>query len=140
MGLVVEPVDKELGIAFLNFAGERFLLLEHHVASNPVNNTRKMGKRRPPLLRLRFLALIVICSWAAYDYLHSERPQLSSLQTQHRQLESKLSKLQTQQQSLQKEKQQLNTKAYIEKYATEHTNLVMPNQLPFDLQKNGQHG
>jgi len=35
---------------------------------------------------------------------------------------------------LETEKQQLNNPAYIEKYATEHQNLVMPNTVPFDLQ------
>lgn len=97
-------------------------------------------RRRNPLLRLRFAALVIICGWAAVYFLHVERPQLAKLQIQNQKLQTQLIQLKTQQKNLQKEKQQLNNPSYIEKYATEHQNLVMPNQVPFDLQHSGQTG
>jgi|SRR5579875_929236 len=95
---------------------------------------------RHPWMRVRYLAMIVICGWAAVYFLHAERPQLKQLQAQNVELQNQLHRIQTQQQTLQKEKQQLNDPSYIEKYATEHQNLVMPNQVPFDLQPNGHKG
>lgn len=95
-------------------------------------------RNRHSLLRLRYLALVIICGWAAFDFLHTERPQLSQLQTQNRQLSAQLGHMRAEQQSLEKQKQQLNSPSYIEKYATEHQNLVMPNQVPFDLQHSSQ--
>lgn len=97
-------------------------------------------RKRHPLLRMRYVALIVICGWAAFYYLHTQRPQLVKLQVQHQQLQSQLHQLQTQHKALEQEKQQLNSNSYIMKYATEHLGLTLPDQVPFDLQKPGQHG
>lgn len=78
--------------------------------------------------------MIVICGWAAMYFWHAERPQLRQLAAQNAKLERQLTTLQAQQKMLQTEKQQLNNPAYIEKYATEHQDLVMPGTVPFDLQ------
>lgn len=91
-------------------------------------------------MRLRYVALIVICAWAAVYFLHEERPQLTQLKVQNQRLQNELGQMKAQQQTLQKQKQQLNDPSYIEKYATEHQNLVMPGQVPFDLQQSGHTG
>jgi cell division protein FtsB len=101
---------------------------------------RRATRKRHPLLRIRYAALILICGWAVFYYLHTERPQLLKLQAQHQQLQSQLSQLKSQQQTLAQEKQQLNSKSYIEKYAADHYGRSMPNQVPFDLQNSSQHG
>lgn len=115
-------------------------MFAHRTQGGPDRSLSSVGKKKSLIFRLRYLAVIVICAWAAYDYMHVERPQIIELQVQHKQLESQLTSLKNQQQSLQKEKQQLNSKSFIEKYATEHNDLVMPNQIPFNLQKGGQNG
>ncbi|MFB5190476.1 FtsB family cell division protein [Alicyclobacillus fastidiosus] len=103
-------------------------------------NARTQIRQRHPLFRLRYLALIVICGWSLFHYLHAERPQLVQLQAQHQQYASQLSQLKAENQRLQQEKQQLNSDAYIEKYSAQNFGLTMPGQVPFDLQNDSQHG
>ncbi|WAH37340.1 septum formation initiator family protein [Alicyclobacillus dauci] len=98
------------------------------------------SRRKNPLLRVRYLALVIICGWAALYYLHTERPQLMKLQLQHQQLQSQLSQMKAQQQSLEQEKQQLNDPSYIEKYASKHDGMSAPGQIPFDLQQGSPQG
>ncbi|MDI9260792.1 FtsB family cell division protein [Alicyclobacillus sendaiensis] len=91
-------------------------------------------KRRTFPVRIRYVAALAICAWAFFYFWHAERPQLRQLAAENAKLERQLTSLQAQERALQTEKQQLNNPAYIEKYATEHQNLVMPNTVPFDLQ------
>lgn len=91
-------------------------------------------------MRLRYVALIAVFGWASMYFLHEERPQLTQLQAQNQRLKTELGQMKTRQQALQKQKQQLSDPSYIEKYATEHQNLVMPGQVPFDLQQGGHTG
>ncbi|WP_206831472.1 FtsB family cell division protein [Alicyclobacillus fructus] len=106
------------------------------VESRPVSSVKRQlhpVRRRFPV-RIRYVAALAICAWAFFYYWHAERPQLRQLAAQNAKLERQLGALQAEQRTLQTQKQQLNNPAYIEKYATEHQNLVMPNTVPFDLQ------
>ncbi|WP_067850121.1 FtsB family cell division protein [Alicyclobacillus mali (ex Roth et al. 2021)] len=106
------------------------------VESRPLTSVRQEPhrQRRNFPVRIRYVAALVICAWAFFYFWHAERPQLRQLAAENAKLERQLTSLQAEQRTLQTQKQQLNNPAYIEKYATEHQNLVMPNTVPFDLQ------
>lgn len=105
------------------------------------NNTHRREKhRKRPYFRLRYVALALILGWALFQYLHVERPQLVQLHAQQQQLQSQYSHLKKQAQQLQEEKEQFTNKSFVEKYAENHFGLTMPNQVPFNLPNQGQHG
>src|SRR5579875_3394926 len=99
------------------------------------SSSRKPDKssRKSSIFKLRYVILALICGWALYEYRYVQAPQLTTLRTQHEQLQSQLSSLQQQQSALKSQIQELQSNAFIEKYATEHYNLILPGQVPFDL-------
>ncbi|EPZ53186.1 FtsB family cell division protein [Alicyclobacillus acidoterrestris] len=115
-------------------------MLAYRQNGKPLVSSNARPRTRHPLFRLRYLALVVICGWSVFHYLHTERPQLAKLQAQHQQYASQLSKLKAQNESLRQQEQQLNSDAYIEKYSAQNFGLTMPGQVPFDLQNSSHHG
>ncbi|WP_051663166.1 FtsB family cell division protein [Alicyclobacillus macrosporangiidus] len=95
-------------------------------AEKPVRSLRRF--------KLRYLMLATVCVWAAYHYWHVQRPQLTQLSAKQAQLEQQLAALQKQHDSLAQEAQQLQDDRYIARYASDHYNLVLPGQVPFDVQ------
>ncbi|MCL6517376.1 septum formation initiator family protein [Alicyclobacillus sp.] len=96
----------------------------------------KKPVRSLPRFKLRYLLLAAVCTWAGYHYWHVQRPQLEQLSSKQAKLESQLAALQKQHDQLVQQAQQLQDDRYIARYASDHYNLVLPGQVPFDIQGN----
>jgi cell division protein FtsB len=93
---------------------------------------RQPQRRRFPL-KLRYIAVIALCTIAAYQYFSVQRGQLVQLHQKQTRLHTQLVSLHNQQAQLSKQQKQLNDKAYIARYASEHYHLILPGQVPFQL-------
>lgn len=98
----------------------------------PFTSSRQSSRRRFPV-KLRYVAVAVLLSIAAYHYFTVQRVQLAQLNQKQEKLHTELVQLQAQHSKLSKEQQQLNDKSYIARYAAEHYHLILPGQIPFDL-------
>ncbi|QQE79417.1 septum formation initiator family protein [Alicyclobacillus sp. SO9] len=96
----------------------------------PVAGQRKPARR----FKLRYIAVLALCGWAFYHYWTVQRVQLQQLQTKQHHLQSQLTELKQKHTQLQTQKKQLNSKSYIVRYASAHYHLILPGQVPFDLQ------
>ncbi len=91
------------------------------------------SRRKQTLLKLRYVALVIVIGWVAYEFFHVQAPELNRLRKQNAQLQSQLSDLEKQKSDLQNQIQNLQSDKYIEKYATTHFGLILPGQVPFDM-------
>jgi len=105
--------------------------------ANPVSTkTAKQTFRSKSLkvLKLRYLLVGGVLGWAAFYYWHTQYPQLSKLQDQQNHLELQVATMQKQHDELVRQIQEFQNDAYVARYASEHFNLVLPGQVPFDVQ------
>lgn|GEM_PF-3046092 len=100
-------------------------------ALGAVQPQRQRARRFP--IKLRYVAVIVLCSIAAYHYWAVQRVQLQQLDQQQSRLQTQISSLQQQNTALTKEQKQLNDDTYIARYASEHYHLILPGQVAFNL-------
>jgi cell division protein FtsB len=101
--------------------------------SEQATRTTVSRASKRPWMRLRYIAVIVVCGWAFYHYLHVQQPQLAQLNAKQTQLQGQLSTLQKQRDQLTKESQQLQNNTFIARYASQHYNLILPGQVAFDV-------
>lgn len=96
-----------------------------------------MGRATAPVrrrkIRLRYVALILVCGWALYYYWHVQYPQLRMLQQKQAQLQQTLDAANRQHAELVEQSKQLQNDQYIAKYASEHYNLILPGQVAFNV-------
>jgi cell division protein FtsB len=112
----------------------RTTLLSMKQHGKAVNQPGKSPKAKRHFgFKLRYLGLAFVVLWAAYEFWHVQAPELAHLNQQNAQLQNQLSTLQHQQTTLNKQVQELQSDTYIAKYATNHYNLILPGQVPFDL-------
>ena len=102
---------------------------------NQTPKSDRPGKspRKQTLFKLRYVGLVIVLGWVAYEFFHVQAPELSQLRKQNAQLQSQLSTLEKQKSDLQNQVQNLQSDKYIEKYATTHFGLILPGQVPFDM-------
>jgi len=74
-----------------------------------------------------------VLGWAVFYYWHTQYPQLSKLQNQENQLQQQVVTMQKQHDELVRQIQEFQNNAYVARYASEHFNLVLPGQVPFDV-------
>lgn len=137
----VEPIEaaipRNLGLDELIGPKERLVLPSSNPRVSPrmgsVNAVSSKASLKRRLFKLRYVAVAVVCGWAAFHYVTFQRPMLQNLEMQHAELASKLTQLKVVHQDLQKQVVELHSKQFIENYAASHMNLVMPGQVPFTI-------
>ena len=90
-----------------------------------------MTRRRP---KIRYLAVLAVLVWATYYYWHVQHQQLMELTAKADTLQAQLATATRQHNTLVNESQEFRNKTYLERYATQHFNLILPNQVTFTLQ------
>lgn len=98
-----------------------------------------MSRRRPGVIRIRYLAVLAVSLWAMYFYWHVQHHQLALLSDKSNSLQAQLVTEQKQHQKLQNMVNEFQNSAYIERYAAEHFNLILPNQVSFTVQSTPKH-
>lgn len=99
----------------------------------PKSNRSMNSPRKQTLLKLRYVGLVIVIGWVAYEFFHVQAPELNRLSQQNAQLQNQLSTLQKQKGELQSQIQNLQSDKYVEKYATSHFGLILPGQVSFDM-------
>lgn len=113
---------------------ERFELPSRSVATNPSTSaTFKQRKQRFSGIKLRYVVLLIVLAWAGYHYWSVQRPELLSLESQQSALKSQIATLQQKHTLLTHQVSELNSNRFIENYAANHFNLILPGQVPFDF-------
>jgi cell division protein FtsB len=137
MDTTVEFAEKESERGIILMQGAVFVPPSHTTSRNTnkasISSRSIVRSRRKPWLRLRYVLLVVVCGWAGIHYFTVQYPEWKALEVQNVQLNHQLSQLNQQQTELHQQVQQLNSKAYIEKYATEHFDLILPGQVSFNM-------
>lgn len=88
--------------------------------------------RRGP--KVRYFAVLAVLVWATYYYWHVQHQQLMMLTAKAHALQTQLATATKQHTTLVDESKEFQNKVYLERYATEHFNLILPNQVTFTLQ------
>jgi cell division protein FtsB len=81
--------------------------------------------------RLRYVAVLIVVIWGAYQYFHVQRAEYQALKSREAALQAQLQAMQEKQKDLEQQAQELQSDDYIARYASQHFNLVMPGQVSF---------
>lgn len=85
-------------------------------------------------VKIRYLAVLAVLVWAMYFYWHVQRTQLMALSDKENLLKAELAASQKQHSNLVNLSREFQDPAYIQRYAAEHFNLILPNQVAFTVQ------
>jgi hypothetical protein len=85
-------------------------------------------------VKLRYVAVLAVFVWAIYYYWHVQHRELVALSVKSSQLQAQLVAAQSEHAHLQSLADEFQNKVYIERYATQHFNLILPNQVAFTVQ------
>lgn len=94
-------------------------------------HTPKNLHSRRVSFRLRYVAVLAVVIWGAYQYFHVQRVEYQALRSKEEALQAQLQAMQEQQTDLEQQAQELQNDDYIARYASQHFNLVMPGQVSF---------
>lgn len=90
-------------------------------------------RHQAPRLRLRYFAVLMVLVWAGYFYIHVQHRQLAELSAKEMSLQSQLAASQRAHAKLVSMARQFQDPTFIQRYAAEHFNLILPNQVAFTV-------
>lgn len=91
-------------------------------------------RQRGPRIKIRYIAVLVMMVWAIYFYWNVQHRQLVALTDKANALKVQLAASQKEHSRLVNMANEFQNPTYIQRYAAEHFNLILPNQVAFTVQ------